>query len=144
MLYEVHRSCFLASAMRVAEALTTYNQLTHHKTFPVHGVTKPTPTSWYCEPLHYFANSNQMDSWTHLPIPSNNPSQWTHHKAYSCKGCQNQTLTLNTMTSNDWVNSVHQLHKMVHDKDIHKFVYYYMLKMKCKHSHLTINIRCCC
>ena len=51
--------------------------------------------------------------------------------------CQNQTLTLNTITTNDQVNNVHQLlvnnvmlHKMVYDKDIHKFVYYYMLKMK--------------
>ena len=51
-------------------------------------------------------------------------------------GYQNQTLTLNTITVNDQVNSVHQLlinnvmlHKMVHDKDSHKFVNY-MLKMK--------------
>ena len=62
MLYEVRRSCLLASAMRVTKALTTYNQPTHHKTFPIHGVIKPTPVSWYCEPLHYFADSNRLDS----------------------------------------------------------------------------------
>ena len=62
MLYEVCRSCLLASAMRVAEALATYNQPTHHKTFPIHGVTKPTPVSWYCEPLHYFADLDPLDS----------------------------------------------------------------------------------
>ena len=103
----------------------------------LHGVTKPTSASWYCKPLHYFTDSDQLDSWIYLPVPSNDPSQWTHRKAYRCKGCHNQTLTLNTITSNDQVSSVHQLsvnnvmlHKMVHDKDIHKFVYYYILKMK--------------
>ena len=49
-------------AMQVTEALATYNQPTHHKTFPFHGVTKPTPTSWYCEPLHYFADLDRLDS----------------------------------------------------------------------------------
>ena len=58
MLYKVGRLCLLASAMRVAEAMTTYNQPTHHKTFVVHRITKPTPISWYCEALHYFADSN--------------------------------------------------------------------------------------
>ena len=87
----------------------TYNQPTHHKIFPVHGVTKPTLALWYCEPVHYFADSDWFDSWTHLLIPSNNPSQWTDRKTCRLKGCQNQTLMLNTITSNDWVNSVHQL-----------------------------------
>ena len=61
----------------------------------------------------------------------------THREAYRVVGCQNQTLTLNTITATDQVNSVHQLlvnnvmlHKIVYDKDIHKFLYYYMLKMK--------------
>ena len=43
----------------------------------------------------YFANSDQLDSWTHLPIPSNDSSQWTHREAYKCKGCQNQTFNDN-------------------------------------------------
>ena len=62
MLYEVRRSCLLASTMRVTKALATYNQPTHHKTFHIHGVTKPTPVSWYCEPLHYFVDSDRLDS----------------------------------------------------------------------------------
>ena len=62
MLYEAHRSCLLASTMRVVKALATYNRPTHHKTFPIHEVTKPTSASWYCEPLHYFADSYQLDS----------------------------------------------------------------------------------
>ena len=41
--------------MRVAEALAAYNQPSHHKTSPVHGVTSPTLPLWYCGPVHYFA-----------------------------------------------------------------------------------------
>ena len=62
VLYELHQSYLLASAMRVAKALATYNQPNHHKTFPIHGVTKPTPTSWYCELLHYFADLDRLNS----------------------------------------------------------------------------------
>ena len=54
MLCEVRRSYLWASAMRVTEALATKNQQTHHKTFAVHEITKPTPVSWYCERKHYF------------------------------------------------------------------------------------------
>ena len=56
MLYEVHLWCLLASAMHANEALATYNQPTPYKTSHVHGLTKPTPTSWYCELVHYFAD----------------------------------------------------------------------------------------
>ena len=56
MLYEVRQLCLLAYVIRVVEALATYNQPTHHKTFHVHGVTKPTLALWYCEPLHYFTD----------------------------------------------------------------------------------------
>ena len=58
MLYEVCRSCLWAFTMRVTEALATKNQQTHHKTFAVHEITKPTPVSWYYERKHYFADSD--------------------------------------------------------------------------------------
>ena len=54
MLYEICQSCLWASAMQVAETLATYNQPTHHKTFAVHEITKPTPILWYCEHKNYF------------------------------------------------------------------------------------------
>ena len=84
----------------------SFNWPSHHKTSPVHRVTSPTPPSWNCGPVHYFAGWDLLDSWIHLLVPSNDPSQWTYRVACSNKG---HLLTMTTITSKDWVNNVHQL-----------------------------------
>lgn len=69
----------LASKLQVNKALAS----TPRKTYRFHELTKFTPASLYCEPMDYFTNWNQLNNGTYLPMPSNNPSLWTHHSA--CK-----------------------------------------------------------